>query len=52
MHGCMGKASGNGICMYMLHLPLEGTVEVNNKEQDKESIEKNMEEGGSSLSTW
>lgn len=44
--GCIGKASGNGICMYMLNLPLEGTVGVNNKEWDEESIEKNMEEGG------
>lgn len=38
--GCIGKASGDGICIYMLNLPLEGMVEVNNKEWDKESKEK------------
>lgn len=54
MHGCMGcigKASGSGICMYMLNLPLEGTVEANN-EWEKECIEKTWKTVENNLSTW
>lgn len=50
--GCTGKASGHGICMYMHNLPLEGTVEVKNKEQDKESMEKIWKRVENNLDTW